>query len=427
MTRLFLFSIFCAILGCANNPSRIDGVFNPVSVGKGPLLFFFVVESAEGKSSSDPNARVDVLYVFDPASSKEPQRIWQGAEPPLARPIARLCADFVVFEQGDTGFLLDMKSGGTTNLLATENAIEVVSVENGKVFFVEHQKKRQPLKGIKLETGKDDGMIVNEYVRPHNVLYVLDGSRSDRAEVLADVPVEEILFEDDLCFWVITTGTRGNDRKLCKIFKAGKVEEVVPFPNEWMASLTHVELSPNKRLLALGSADERNDYINEREMIVIDLEKKTIIFSKSKVIGLPAMFGGEPPFFLNWSDDDLLHYHVYSLDIKTGQEPSEERFKQSVLVTADPDIDKKTIGFFDLRHGEAYFKSDDNPIANVLDKSGTQTRDLAIDDSGNWVAFASTTADELYLVVGQNREKRLLFSGWSNDINWLPIQMSRFR
>lgn len=429
MTRLYTLLILCVFLFNATNESRADEEFNPVSVTDGALLFFFHPESAEGNPESGLNDRVDVLYVFDPGLHQKPCRIWQGTDPPFARPIALLDTGIVVFEQGDKSFLLDLKSGETTDLLPTKNQLEVISVEKGKVYFVDRQNRNAPFPygGMKLQTGKNDQTIVKEYFRPRDILYVLDRSKSDHAKKLVDLQVEAILFEDDKGFWVITSGVRGNDRKLCKISKTGDFEEVVPFPNEWMASLTRVKFSPNNKYLALSSAHEKHDFHNERELIVIDLEKKEVVYSKSKIQPNLPLFGGAPHILLAWSNDDLLYFGNHALDIKTGKDPSEERLKQAEIVTTSPYLDKNTIGFFDIRHGEAYFKGDEEPVASVLDKLGTQVMDLSVDERGDWVVFASTDYKNTYIVNGKTQEKRVLISGWSYELKWIAMQTSLYR
>lgn len=429
MIRTFALLMVLAV-GMPVAESRADDGFHPVDVGEGPLLLFYRPESANGDPYSNPNDRVDTLYVFDPASPKKPQLVWRGEAPPFARPVALVQKQTVVFELDDRIFLLDLKTGKTTNLRETKNQVEVVSVEHGKVYFVEHQ-ERQKSFGFKLGTGDDDKTVVEDYFRPRDVLYVCNTTKPSRAKKLADLKIEKILLEDDKHFWAVTFASTGRGRKICKISKSGGGEVVAPFPNGWVASLANIKLSPKKKYLAVASIHEKHDFHTERELIVVGLNKKEIVLSKSALKNKIRFGCCNTNIGLDWPNDNVLFFDGalgFAFDITTGEKATVAQVEALRAATYSSDIkEKERIGFFDLSHGEAFLKGEEKPIASVLDESGAMVRDLVIDEKGLWVAFASVKNSELFLVDGQTQKKNSVTTGWTYDLQWLRKSMSRNR
>jgi len=344
-----------------------------------------------------------------------------------------LSESIIVFEEGGNGGLLDLSTGKETLLKNSSKEIEVISVEHGKVYFLEMQKP-QGSSGYKLKKGDNDSTVIEDYFRPDNILRVLDPKNSPESAKLAELQIEQVLFEDDDRFIVVSAGQDGRNRNLCSVKKSGGAETICPFPDFWVASLTRIEFSPNRKRVAVTAAHEKNDFHESRELMVVDLHKKKVVSKASKLKPLPMIFCSVPPsLFLNWADNDLLYAmsaDEFAIDLNTGKPPTKEREREVVAAVKNEEHQsegaRESIGFFEVVHGQAFYKGDKKPVADVLDASGAKVRDLAVDCNGKWLAFASSDS-ALCLVDGEKKKKRTLMQGWTYDIQWLPKQMSRYR
>lgn len=408
-----------------SNAMQTDDQFKPVSVGDGPLLFLYKVEDIKGKPGSDDDLRVHQLCVLDPQIHRTPNLIWKSPNAPLVRPVARLKDGAVVMSHGDRNFLLDVKTGTTSTLLASTPHTDVVAVNENQVYFVAHHDRKQlndSSPDSKQTAPTDNG---SKAPRTRDILYVLDRSISDTAKRLSDVEIETILSEDVENFWIVTSPDSKGNRNVCKISKKGGTEQIVPFPTGWMASVALFHLSPNQSRFTLSSAHEDHDIHDEQQLIIVNIEERKIVYRKTGIKTSFPMFGGFPYIWAIWLDDNVVCIERQTIDSSTGKEPTNvptSRFPIATNDTESPESDRETIGFFDLKHGEAFYKGNPNPVASVLDSSGVHIRDLAVDRNGHWVAFVSPKNGNLWLVDGKAQQKRILSTDWCTNVEWLPIQ-----
>lgn len=317
----FAFALICAIL-CSLSMSPTfaqESAFQAVSVGEGPVLYFDRPEDSQGNPESDNGEkRINASYVLDPLLHKTPQRLWAGTGR-LPDPIAFVSPGVLVVTQDDRSFLLSMKDAKTTDLLATKHSTEVVSVEDGKVFFKEHLPSPY-FPCSTLVVGPDNIARSKSCPGPRDRLYVLDYANSQPAKRLADVEIDSILHEDETSFWVITAGKDLKGRKLCRISKAGGIEEIIPFDDQWVTSLTEFEIAPKKKYFALAYAHERHDFWKERGVVVVNIDTKKIIFSQEKATASTLPFSGSPYLGIGWLDEKVLNFGVVEVvDVVSGK------------------------------------------------------------------------------------------------------------
>ena len=349
----------------------------------------------------------------------------RGRPPPRGpRPIALAGPGVVVMEHRGRNFLLTLRDGRTSPLLATRRPTEVVAVSSGKVYFREHlagrwSHYRTTTRPFDVTTGVK-GATFAKGLPARDRLYVLDASKPQAARRLTDVPIDVILSEDDGHFWVIPAG---KGRQLCRISKAGGLEEIVPLDDRWVAALTQCTFSPDRQHLCLTFAHEQHDFHRERGLVVVDLEKKAIVLARRRVTDLFPTWGNPAFLAVRWLNDDLLEFgfsNTEVVDVTSGEpaEPADVKaFGKWQFPPSNPDT--RTVGHFDLAHGEAYFKGDDTPVASVLNEGGVVVQDLAVDEQGNWAAYVSPEVHHTYLIDGKAKRKRRLMPGWSYDIQWV--------
>src|SRR5213075_637557 len=92
--------------------------------------------------------------------------------------------------------------------------------------------------------------------------------------------IERVLGIEKDSFWVITAGA---NRKLCKISKTGRREEIVGMDEHWVAPEIHYSFSPGGKHLALSALHDQHDFHKERELVVIDLQRKRVVISKERI------------------------------------------------------------------------------------------------------------------------------------------------
>ena len=80
---------------------------------------------------------------------------------------------------------------------------------------------------------------------------------------------------------------------------------------------------------------------------------------------------------------------------------------------------KKTVGHFDLKFGQVFFKGQAEAVASTLNKSGISISDLDVCPEGEWAAFVSPKDSQTYLIDGKAKAKRLLIKGWSYNLAWI--------
>jgi len=388
--------------------------FRAVTVGNGPLLFVTHPERVDG-------ARLETIYVVDPAAEQEPQMLWQG-DVPTPEPVGRLGRDTVLIRQMFQLFVLDLAQGTHSAILPNDNQTKLVAIDHGKVFFLERA-IADPLRGYKLRSGKNNETVVKDYYRPCDRLYSFDVSGIEPAKLVTGTKIERVLAKDHEGFWVITAG---DDRALARIQLNGTVERIIPFDSHWVAPDTKHEFSPDGKYLALALLHDEHDFHSERELIVIDLAEKRVAYSaeRTSVENWDEYSGGGPWLDIRWLDETRLSFGMFFsqvVDIKRGSPLSRSeatRIRKKVPVEREPE--RKTVGCFDHRFGLLYFKGRGTPVASVLDDRNVRVTDLAISPEGEWAAFVSPRDRDTYIVDGKHKQKSLLLSGWSYDITWLP-------
>ncbi|MFC1782656.1 hypothetical protein ACFL02_03605 [Planctomycetota bacterium] len=390
--------------------------WQPVKVGKGPLLFFFHPEDREGKPFSGIGRR-DVLYVYDPTIDQPPQRVWhQFSNCPV--PLVRLDPNNVLFEYRDHLFIVDLTQGKSSGIMKTNNQVEFVAVEGQRVYFLE---KIIPYTiqdmGIKLGRGKSGNTVVQEYYQPQDYIYVLDRSKSEIPKRLTGLKIEKVLYVDEKQLWVITAG---EDRKLYRIEKNGNVEDIITFDPHWITPRIEPKFSPDQRYLALGIIHDQHDFHSERELVVIDLEQKNIVFVKERMLlfDFSSVGGSNIPLLFNWTSDTKLGYingdfSMGFLDVETGEDKKLRFIKDPEKITGQPTSPptRKTQGYFDREDSTLFFQGEDAPVGKYSK--------LAVNPNGEWAAFLSSEDKNVYLADGRKKEKALLINGWSYDLKWL--------
>ncbi|MFC1783278.1 hypothetical protein ACFL02_06790 [Planctomycetota bacterium] len=404
---------------------------HPVRIGKGPLLFFYHPENSQGISTpGSESGRMEVLYVYDPTSEKPPQRMWHSGHAQL-HPLSRLDPNVVLFEHKDRLYIVDLTQGKANSILPNELYTELITVKGSIVYFLE---RRIPYwKGeFKLKIDESGKRVITSHYTPRAYICVLDSSTTDKPKRITELEVERVLKVDEQCFWVVTAG---ENRKLCRIQMDGKFEEIIPFDSHWVTSLTDIKFSPNRKYIAISLYHDQYDLLEERKLVVIDLEKKKTAFVRERiyVVVPPEIIGSSvPKVFFEWIDDTYLHYFSSTTDssedvyvnVENGTILEKKKWlelKSTILWLCSIIVEQyQKKGYFHHIDGLLYFKGESTPVASVLNKQGRKASEFFICPQGEWAAFVSPEDKSIYIVDGKKKEKSLIITRWNYDLKWLP-------
>lgn len=401
--------------------------FNPTPVSNGPVLVFM-----QPKRNSNELA----IYLFDPATHKEPQVIWQDHYHPNPRPLKRLSAREILIEFQDQLRLVDLPTGVVTPLLEGTAQNNLVATEGKTIYFFKRllPKTRKDI-GISLTSGKDGKTVVKKYFQPRDVLFRYQVNPDGGASKVSPIAIEHLLEVTADGFFVITAD---KPQKVARMGRDGTLTEICPYDSRWVAKMTTHAFSPKGDYLALAVLTLEQDFHEERTLIVCDLKTNKVIFSDSNVPLGPNMFSGRSNFLdLTWRTDEILQYcgPFTNLWAEVGKKGMETRFadvaKQvrlskeassklpAINLEEEPELTK--LGQFELKFREVYYPGEKIPIASGLDKDGVGVRDLDVDTKGQWAAYSELKDDRVYLVDGKNRTKKAIHPGWAHGFKWLEV------
>lgn len=399
-----------------------DGSFTPVEVSEHALLFFVRPENSSGELTMSCSDRREVLYVCDPVSHPEPQVVWSG-KVPGPWPIARLDRNTVLFERQSNHLLLNLRTGETTLLLEPGVETEFLSSSGGTAFFL----KRSSLRGWRshgYELGRSETnaeiTVMKNYVRPRDQLYVYDVNAEAKAKRVASLEIDRVLHCDGESTWVISSGdAEHKGRKLCKLARDGKVEEIIAVDDHWVAPEIRFHLSPSGAFLALAILHDEHDVHRERELAIVDLAKKQIVYSKERITDLEPYCSSLPTSSVHWEGDSLLSYGFWNgRDIDLSSPEIEEKPTPEVVPGSVSFLWRQSIGFFDHEPGSLFFHGETTPIADGLSRPNGVLSTFGMDSRGEWAAFVSKDKPDLFLVEGREKQKSLLLPGWCYGLRW---------
>ena len=417
-------SAFLCALATVHAGTPLDG-FSPVKVGEGPLVCFIHPEDESGRSVSGGGPRTEVMYLCDPAAGAKAVPVWRG-QVPLVRPVQRMTQHLTVIERKSECYLWDMEKGSATPLWPGENETSFLKADGGKIFFL-RRLLPETSSGMTLGRGKNGKMLVESWFRARDkVCTFTPGDQAGAVELAAPI-LEHIVETGPAGIWAVTAD---EPRKLCLISNDGTVTDIIPFDRHWVARETHPVFSPARDYLALSVLHDEQDFHRERELIVVDVKRKTVSHVSHNVSIDRLLFSGYPrPVEMTWVDGT----HLLFGHLEFGEGKSEQQVLDapSGKLSAPTEVQRKAAtppqsparqkkGLFDSEFGKIWFVGDKELAGSVLDKEGVGVRDMEISKDGKWAAFCDPDSNGVFLLDGANRRKRELVSGWAYGIKWLP-------
>lgn len=411
-------SVFLCALATVHAGTPLDGFF-PVKVGEGPLVCFIDPEDESGHSVSG-GTRTEVMYLCEPAAGTKAVVVWRGTSP-LVEPLHRLTRNLTVIRRPSECYLWDMAKGSATPLWSGDNQTVFLKAEGEKIFFL-RRLRADPIRGIKLKSGKNGKLIAESWFRARDkVCTITPGDKAGAVELAAPV-LEHIVETGPSGIWAVTAD---EPRMLCRISSDGTVTDIVPFDRHWVARETYPLFSPTRDFLALSVLHDEQNFDSERELIVVDVKRRAVCHVSHNV-SVDKGWSYPQPIGMTWVDGKhlLFGYLIFRngtndqvLDLLSGDlsVPTEEQRK-----AAFPEGPiRQRRGLFESEFGKIWFVGDKEPAGSVLDKQGSGVRDMEISKDGRWAAFCDPDSDEVFLLDGTHRQKHRLLSGWTYGIRWL--------
>jgi len=382
--------------------------FTPAAVSDGPLLFLF-------QGGSLPHT--EVMFLCDPASDLKAVPVWRGEDPPAPEPRHRLSKELVVLERGQQGFVWNIVQGRATPLWPGEDQTTFLKADGGDILFL-HRMVPNPIRGVEVQAGKNGKYIVKSWFRPRDRLCRL--TPGEKAQELTVPLLEKILETGPDGIWAVTAE---EPRRLCRITGDGKVREIVRFDPRWVASETAHCFSPARTYLALSILQDQQDFHSERELVVVDLQRKTVCHVSHNV-PVKDWAAYPPPIEMMWLDGTHLLFgepekNQRVLDAASGKLSAPTAAQRAAAIPAERP-ERERIGSFDFAWGQLWFAGDKELAGSVLEGAHTKVSDMEISPDGKWAAFCDPGSKEVLLLDGANRRRHRLLTGWSYNFAWLP-------
>jgi len=360
---------------------------------------------------------------------------------------------------------VDLSQGNVRPILPTENNTSFLGVDDNKIYFWENIKPDQQASDNLTGTS---GKAFSEYPRYRFRIYFLVKSQPGNPQRLTNFDFELPRFfrEADKDYWWVVT--YGENRKLGRLYRDGRIEEIISLEPNWYFLYSSRKVSPNQKYAALGLYNfEHGPFF--RDLVVIDLNQKELIFKKERISVKDPMSSiiTNPWYNYYWLDDtsllyqEQLYFRVWfdvdsllagkddpqeekragqnlpwwhdpnnepnwiEVEVETGQTRKvdiKEMIKSGKFIPPRIRPDRETRGYFELDYGEVYYKGEETPVGSVLNNRGSKVQDLEVCPKGEWAAFVSPVGSNfnLYIVDGKKKKKTLLMRGWCGDLKWLP-------
>jgi hypothetical protein len=375
----------------------------PVELSDGPLLYFTRHETPLGEPADHGfGDGLRVTYLFDPMAGGVPhivhRSLWSSAVPvDWYRPTR----DMVAYQCEGHLYTRELSTGRLRRVVETVNPTQLVGV-HGTQFFVLEQR---------CQAGDSKW------------LFVRDVSNSHPARPLLDREIATVLSTDERgC----TVTTPAPDSGLLRVHLSGGYDRLATLDARWKVDQLQLAEAPDGKHLAIVGS-RMGDELHLRDLRVLELATKRLVYSRDETPCHPVGFGGYPRrLWIAWENATTLRHFEpetsYSIDVTSGEvagappngASNELRFESEYGASPPTRQSSAADNWIDFRGGKFYYRGDEAAIDGVgLDLNSEYSPD------GRFVTVESRPTGELRVIDGKLRKVHAVVKGRVYNLTWL--------